>query len=54
MNWDDAEKFLILSPSLPMSRRIGDALDAIFGAKSNAKGITDPWGAMISKGGRGR
>jgi hypothetical protein len=32
-----------LSPSLP---RIGDALGAIFGAKSSAKGVTDPQRGM--------
>jgi hypothetical protein len=30
---------------------VNDTLSAVFGAKSGAKGITDPWGAMISKGG---
>ena len=39
-------EFLDLSPSLPTSRRIDDALGAIFGAKSSAKGVIDPWGAM--------
>jgi len=40
-----------LSLSVPMSRRIGDALAAIFGAESSAKSVTDPWGEMTSKGG---
>ena len=31
-----------------MSRRIGDALNTIFGAKSSAKGVIDPWGAKYS------
>jgi len=39
MNWDDAEKFLIYPQALPMSRRIGDALSAIFGAESSTKGV---------------
>lgn len=34
-----------------MSHCIGDALNTIFGAKSSAKGVIDPWGAMISKRG---
>jgi hypothetical protein len=38
-----------LSPSLPMSRHIGDALGAVFGAQSSAKGVIDPWGAMYSR-----
>jgi len=33
-----------------MFRRIGDALGAIFGAKSSTKRVIDPWGAMIIKG----
>jgi hypothetical protein len=28
-----------------------DTLDAVFGAKSSAKSVADPWGAMLSKGG---
>jgi hypothetical protein len=44
-----------LSLSVPVSRRIGDALATIFGVKLNAKSVTDPWGTrggvMISKGG---
>jgi hypothetical protein len=31
--------------------RINDTLGAVFRAKSSAKSVTDPWGAMISKGG---
>jgi hypothetical protein len=31
-----------LSPSLPIFRRIGDALNVIFGAKPSVKGVTDP------------
>ena len=26
-----------------------DTLDAVFGAKSSAKSVADPWGAMISR-----
>jgi hypothetical protein len=43
MSWDDAEKFLIYPQVSPMSHCIGDALGVIFGAKSSAKGVSDPW-----------
>jgi hypothetical protein len=46
MNWDDAENFWIYPQVSLLSRRIDDALGAIFGAKPSAKGVTDPWGAM--------
>jgi hypothetical protein len=43
-------EFFDLSPSLPLSRGVGDALRVIFGAKSSAEGVTDPWDAITNKG----
>jgi hypothetical protein len=40
-----------LSPGIPISRRIGDAIGAVFGANSSVTKVGDPWDAITSKRG---